>query len=272
MEQLELRFYTRQEIADALSVNIKDSNHFKRNVETKLRRWGYSYDYSRSGVQITRRPETAEERLAEILYRHYEINVQTNPTAFACFMYALGEIENFDSMPWEERALTLLLEYHVQVCDRSLRNWASKLFKLEVLHKNGKRNVWRTSYCNGIKVREQVEPDDPELLEYFAERTRIINKEKELLEEKNVATKAASNAAWKTAYEQLWEKYGCCYYVCNSLLLNAFDPTEAAMLQEVYELISEIVQDHLIDKPYKGEKELYFSEEDFYATWHKQLC
>ena len=87
MEQLELRFYTRQEIADALSVNIKDSNHFKRNVEAKLRHWGYGYEYSRSGVQITRRPETAEERLAEILYRHYEINVQTNPTAFACFMY-----------------------------------------------------------------------------------------------------------------------------------------------------------------------------------------
>ncbi len=170
-------------------------------MEAKLRHWGYGYDYSRSGVQITRRPETAEERLAEILYRHYEINVQTNPTAFACFMYALGEIENFDSMPWEERALTLLLEYHVQVCDRTLRNWASKLFKLEVLHKDGKRNVWRTSYCNGIKVREQVEPDDPELLEYFAERTRIINKEKELLEKKNVVTKAASNAAWKTAYE-----------------------------------------------------------------------
>jgi hypothetical protein len=41
------------------------------------------------------------------------------------------------------------------------------------------------------------------------------------------------------------------------------------MLQEVFELISEIVHDHLIDKPYKGEKELYFSEEDFYATWHK---
>ena len=142
MEQLELRFYTRQEIADVLSVNINDSNHFKRNIEAKLQRWGYGYDYSRSGVQITSRPETEEERLAEILYRHYNIDVQTNPTAFACLLHALSEIENFDSMPWEERANVLFREYRVDVCDRTLRNWASKLFSLEILHKNGKNSLF----------------------------------------------------------------------------------------------------------------------------------
>lgn len=268
MEQLELRFYTRQEIADVLSVNINDSNHFKRNIEAKLQRWGYGYDYSRSGVKITSRPEAAEERLAEILYRHYKLDVQTNPTAFACFLHALMEIEDFDSMPWEERANILFREYLVQVCDRTLRNWASKLFALGILYKNGKRNLWRTTYCNGIKVREQVEPDDPERLEYLAERERIFTEEKELLENHGITPKAASAAAWKTVYEQLWKRFGCCYYSCNSLLLNAFDPTETAMLKEVYELVSEITREQQTTMLYKGENELLYSKEDYHATWY----
>ena len=148
-----------------------------------------------------RRPETAEEKLAEILYRHYSLDVQTNPTAFACLLHALLDIENFDSMPWEERSNVLFREYRVDVCDRTLRNWASKLFALGLLNKGSKKNIWRTTYCNGIKLREHVEPDDPELLEYYAERSRILSEEKELLASHSVAPKAASNAAWKTAYE-----------------------------------------------------------------------
>ncbi len=63
MQQLEKRFYSRQEIADTLGVNIKDSGHFKRNVESKLQKWGYSYNYTSTGITITRQPETPQERL-----------------------------------------------------------------------------------------------------------------------------------------------------------------------------------------------------------------
>lgn len=233
----------------------------------KLQRWGYGYDYSRSGVQITSRPETEEERLAEILYRHYNIDVQTNPTAFACLLHALSEIENFDSMPWEERANVLFREYRVDVCDRTLRNWASKLFSLEILHKNGKKNIWRTTYRNGIKIREQVEPDDPELLEYYVKRSKIVNKEKKLLIKKNVNSKTASAAAWKTAHETLWDEFGCCYYSCNSLLLNAFDPTEAAVLQEIYELTTMIVREQETELTCKRQQQIIYDKEAYHATW-----
>lgn len=41
MQQLECRFYPRQEIAEALSVNPKDSKHFAERVKTTLDKWGY---------------------------------------------------------------------------------------------------------------------------------------------------------------------------------------------------------------------------------------
>ena len=104
MQQLECRFYPRQEIAEALSVNPKDSKHFAERVKTTLDKWGYEYEYSRSGVEITGKPETAEERLREILIRKLNLDVQIDAYAFACFICAFTDIGSFDSMPWEERA------------------------------------------------------------------------------------------------------------------------------------------------------------------------
>ncbi len=71
MEQLELRSYPRAEIAKVLSVNIRDSRHFKRNIENTLSKWGYGFRYETAAVEILSKPETPEERLAEILYRGF---------------------------------------------------------------------------------------------------------------------------------------------------------------------------------------------------------
>lgn len=78
MQQLECRFYPRQEIAEGLSVNPKGSKHFAEKVKTTLDKWGYEYEYSRSGVEITGKPETAEERLREILIRKLNLDVQVD--------------------------------------------------------------------------------------------------------------------------------------------------------------------------------------------------
>jgi hypothetical protein len=40
------------------------------------------------------------------------------------------------------------------------------------------------------------------------------------------------------------------------------------MLQEVYELISEIINQQLIDKPYKGEQEIIYDKENYNAKWY----
>ena len=44
MEQLELRFYTREEIAEVLSMSVK-RNNFGRDVRDKLSKWGYGCHY-----------------------------------------------------------------------------------------------------------------------------------------------------------------------------------------------------------------------------------
>ena len=68
MNQLELRSYPRAEIAEVLSVNINDSGHFKRNVESKLSKWGYGFRYETAAVEILSKPETPEERLYDTMF------------------------------------------------------------------------------------------------------------------------------------------------------------------------------------------------------------
>ena len=64
MKQLELRTYSRKEIAEVLSLNLADSRHFKRNVETKLKTWGYEFVFPpRGNITITRKPESSEEQV-----------------------------------------------------------------------------------------------------------------------------------------------------------------------------------------------------------------
>lgn len=65
MKQLEVRFYGRAELAEILQVDLKNKN-FARQVKNKLMNWGYSFEYFRKGVNITRQPQTAQEKLAEI--------------------------------------------------------------------------------------------------------------------------------------------------------------------------------------------------------------
>ena len=127
MQQLDLRFYSRTEIAEILAVNISDSRHFKRNTENKLKKWGYRYSYTTAGVTILSCPTTAEERLAELLIRQYNIDVQINPYAFACFITAFSDIDGFDSMPWGERAKVYYDYSGISMDERTLRNWCSKL-------------------------------------------------------------------------------------------------------------------------------------------------
>ena len=75
MEQLELRFYPREEISEIVHVRL-DSNNFGRDIENKLSNAGYGCEYkARKGVLILSKPETPEERLNEILYLGYGISI-----------------------------------------------------------------------------------------------------------------------------------------------------------------------------------------------------
>lgn len=60
MEQLDLRDYSREEMAEILSLNTRSSN-FRRDVLSKLEKWGYTVDYPPwRSIAILSRPETPE--------------------------------------------------------------------------------------------------------------------------------------------------------------------------------------------------------------------
>lgn len=234
MTQLELRPYSRDEIAKVLDVNIKDTNHFKRNVEAKLNKWGYSYEYSRKAVIITRQPQTADEKLSEIMIRAYDMDIRIDTYAFSCFLYSLAVFPDFTAMPWEERAIFLQEEFGITVSDRTLRSWCSRLIETNTVAKdNSIRTRWITGYYDGQKYRELVEGKE---LEEFADRYQ--QDKIALLEEyKNLN----NSEKWNTVRKALWDKYHCCVYTCKGIIFSAWnDALSMEMMQTVIELVDEI--------------------------------
>lgn len=242
MKQLELRTYSRDELADILDVNINDTNHFKRNVENKLNRWGYSYEYSRRRFKILRAPTTADERLAEIMIRYYDMDIRIDTVAFAAFLYSLVTYPEFVAMPWEERSKWLENEFQITVSDRTLRSWCAKFIKSGYIVKDNSYKVrWITGYCNGEKYRDIIDGDKE--LEEFADKYK--QDMKDFLEKyKDLPAKEK----WVNVRNQLWDKYKCCIYYCKGLQLSAWDNNMSLeMLQEVIELVNEIAEREPVD-------------------------
>ena len=236
MKQLRIGSYTRAEIAEALNVNLADTNHFKRNVEAKLMKWGYSYEYSRKEVKITQIPTTADERLAELLIREYDIDVQIDTYAFSAFLYSIVVFPEFASMPWEERVNWLKEEFEIEVSDRTLRTWCSRLIDSNTIAKdNSYKTRWITGYFNDEKYRMLV--DGNKELEESADR---YQKDKfRLLDEYSYLD---NKEKWETVRKELWNKYHYCVYYCKGLCLLAWDKTSLETMQELIELVNEIAE------------------------------
>lgn len=259
MQQLECRFYPRQEIAEALSVNPKDSKHFAERVKTTLDKWGYEYEYSRSGVEITGKPETAEERLREILIQKLNLDVQIDAYAFACFICAFTDIGSFDSMPWEERAELMKYKYGVDVSDRTLRNWCSKLISSNIIQKCGKQTYWKTEIYGKEKYRSNVDPDDEDMARYFQMKSKYLEETRKNAE--NLELRQSEAAAWSATYKKLWREFQCCYYTCNGLVFNAIGED---YIFEIYELAQEITAPPTIPLPVERK---ITTKEEYRETW-----
>ena len=241
MEQLELRFYPREEIAKVLNVNIRDSNHFADNVKRKLTNSGYGFDYhQKQGVIIRSKPEAPAERLAEILYRGFGINIQVFPEQFAFFIAAFNDIPGFDSMPWVERAAVYYQHYGVYVSDKTLRNWCSQLIDRGVIAKWGGSTKWRTYFEGDRKIREPIEEiDEVEMQNYFERRSEIFKDNYITHLERKEQPREARELAWKDTYTDLWAEFGCCYYYCKNFTLSAF-PYNGVDVREIIELSREL--------------------------------
>lgn len=242
MSQLELRAYSREEIAEVLGVNLKDTNHFKRNVESKLTKWGYSYEYSRKEVKIIAAPATAEEKLSEIMIRAYDMDIRIDSFSFAAFLYSLVVFPDFISMPWEERSKYLEEEFGISVSDRTLRSWCSRFIETRTVIKDDEyKTRWITGYVNGEKYRDLVDGDED--LEKFAddyqkEKMELLNQYKDLDDKEK----------WSNVRRTLWDKYHCCVYCCKGIMLSAWnDALNNETLKEVIELVNEIAEKEPVD-------------------------
>ena len=242
MNQLELRFYTREEIAEALSVNINDPDHFKRNVENKLSKSCYRYRYiNRRGVEIISKPETPEEKLTEILYRGFGIDIQVTPIQFACFIAAFEDIDSFESSPWGEREKKYLKRYGYSVDERTMRNWCSQLLARGIVAKIGATTAWRTYFEGGRKIREPIEEiDRVEMESYYERRTELFKDHYINQLETGKPLKEARAIAWKDTYKDLWAEFECCFYYCKGFVLSSFSYNDVDVW-EIYELARELV-------------------------------
>ena len=251
MQQLELREYPRAEIAEVLSLNLKDSKHFKRDGENRLTKWGYTYKWEkRKNPIILSKPETPKDRLAEIVYRSFGMDIQVDAVQIGCFLVAFTDIEDFDSMPWEKKAEVYYQRYGVWVEPRTMRGWCHHLIQKGIIAvgAESEKTAWRTTIVDNKKYRERLLPGEPnEILDYFERRKEISEEE---LDAAYAAmkysgdTKAqAKRKAWKETYKRLWADYGCCYYYCKCFALSAFSEDYGADLCEVYELAQELADE-----------------------------
>ena len=229
MELLETRFYSLSEIHEITGKSRK------RDVTHRLDLWGYQYQWKdRHGVTITQCPEKLV-RFTELMRRHLHINSQIKPYPFGCFLLLLLEDESFSSMPWEERAWQLADLYGIEVSDRTLRNWASYLFRGEFLMKDKEtRTVWYTEPYGSLKIQVQVKnPDeDTTYQNYLQERKDRV----EFLRKSGMPF----SKAYKETVCYLWEKYHRIYYYCYTLVSNAIQ------VDYLIEILRVAIQDDIL--------------------------
>lgn len=229
MDLLETRFYSLAEIHE---ITGKDR---KRDVTHLLDLWGYQYVWkNKKGVTITKQPETLA-RFTELMRRYLHIDTQINPKHFACFLALLLEDEAFSSMPWEERSWQMSDLYGIDVSDRTLRNWASYLFRGEFLMKDKEtRTVWYSEVEGSLKIQVQVKnPDeDTTYQNYLQERKEMV----ELLRKSG----KSFSKAYKETVCYMWEKYHRIYYYCYALVSNAIH------VDELIEILRSAIQDDIL--------------------------
>ena len=226
MQQIEVRNYSRNEMADLLKVEITDS-HFSRKVQSILTKWGYSFVYSRKTIQITAAPSTAQERLNELLIREFDLDIRIDIGKFATFVYLLMD-EEFSSMPFGERVNVMKQDYNIEVSEITLKRWYKKLVDYNVVETNRLRKTyWVSMYVDGQKTRMKIDENDEGKIKYENRRRKLA--------EKNIKNGMNKADAYSSANLTCWKEFKCCYYSCNTIILNAFNQQFFELAEEVFD-------------------------------------
>ena len=212
MKQLELRTYTRKEIAEITGYEITNSN-FSRNVRGTLMKWGYTFQWKHGGdVTIKEMPNTVEEKFRELMIRLFHFDVQIDEVAFAYMIFAFYEdVEGFCSMPWDSRVELLNTMFDCEFCKSSLSRWVRKLLQTDHVYKVRGR-YWKTYSKNNKKIRECVDEDSEELKVYKTEMMEFLDEQRK----RGLSFKEAFGM-WRKKY---WEEHQYCYYRCPLFDLN----------------------------------------------------
>ena len=149
-------------------------------------------------------------------------------------------------------------KYDVEVSDRTLRNWCSKLIANGIIQKAGEKSFWKTEMVNGWKSRSLVPEDDADMAHYFQKKNEYLKEGREIAAAAGQRGKEASKTAWSYAYSNLWEKFHCCYYSCSGLVFNAIGKD---YLWEIYELAQQM------GEPPEVNERTIETEEEFYGSW-----
>lgn len=258
MNILEKRFYPTKELAQYFSINPKSKNK-PRDIQCQLDnlRYCYSYQKDEHGFYILETPSTngdsCEERLKGILYRYLGLSKQIDAVSYALFLKAFSEISGFDCMPWAVREEVLRKEYGLNYAKATYRNWFSKLINKGYAGKGAIGAMWKTAILkDGSLVRCKVLDGDRQMTEYYAERNRMLSVFESDNKEMGFPPKIAKNNAWKSTIAELWNHYHCCYYSCKTLTLFAFSNDGENLIQEVYRLVDEVLQNYVPPRPAVG--------------------
>ena len=164
---MELREYSRKELAEIFDVKFPSDN-FKRDIENKLKNSGYEWTIKHGGpITITKRPETAKERLIEVMYRKFNLDVQVSFNDFICF---LDSIFTFSNMPWHARHDDIKETFERDVSPQRMSRWAKHLLESNTFVKTQRTYGiwWKTYYDAGYKEQVRVREDEmPDVEDYL---------------------------------------------------------------------------------------------------------
>lgn len=224
----EKRVYTRDEMGAILRVDPKDPK-FATKVKTRLGNLGFSeedYIYTRKDVTILWVPTKVDEKIT-YLVRLLGIDTRVNVHNFSMFLYGLIISEDLQAMPWPEKSAWMKDNWDIEVDERCLRRWTSKLIDLGALTKEKREGKWWcSSKIGGETVRDLVESEeDIAYMRQYWEEWRSL---KETLPYKNVFTK-------------LWDKYQCTFYKCPEFLACAWNEP---IIEELYSVMVQYVEEY----------------------------
>lgn len=216
---VEKKTYQNKDLAPVIAVN-PDSSHLKRDITNQLIQMGYEeqedFKFPKRGyTAIMWVPQSPEEKIP-YLCRLLDIDSQVDSFNFATFVYCLLEEEDFQCRPWEEKQIWLRESYGVNVTDRTLRSWVSKLMKEDTLIKDKNTYTWwSTTSINGQKIREELDDQDQDIEKYKEFNREFFNRDEVKKMDKN-----SRNKAW---FSEMWKQFGRKFYKCYAFTFGAWN-------------------------------------------------